>query len=176
MPRVPRPSRGRTPNFLQSRASFALNHFRTIWSPNPVILRSQKKNRIVPAPRPSRLAPMRLAQVGLGSGGGPPGNNQSFLVGSASYLPTRNATQGRLPEIPWGDRSKSFEKTPLRQPPAKRSSEQISCKHRLPQARCPIWLTILLARCCCRGQVKSYFANSPMDEQTGSHRLLGPSF
>jgi len=47
---------------------------------------------------------MRLAQVGLGSGGGLPGTNQSFLVGSASYLPTRNATQGRLPEIPWGDR------------------------------------------------------------------------
>jgi hypothetical protein len=45
---------------------------------------------------------MRLAQVGLGSAGGLPGNNQSFLAGSASYLPTRNATQGRLPEIPWG--------------------------------------------------------------------------
>jgi hypothetical protein len=68
---------------------------------------------------------MRLAQVGLGSAGGLPGNNQPFLAGSASYHPTRNATQSRLPEIPWGDRSKSFEKTPLRQPPAKRNSEQI---------------------------------------------------
>jgi hypothetical protein len=55
---------------------------------------------------------MRLAQVGLGSGGGLPGNNRPLLVGSASYFPTRNATQRRLPEIPWGDRSKSFKKNP----------------------------------------------------------------
>jgi hypothetical protein len=39
---------------------------------------------------------MRLAQVGLGSGGGLPGNNQPFLVGSASYFPHQKRHAGPL--------------------------------------------------------------------------------
>ena len=113
---------------------------------------------------------MRLAQVGLGSGGGLPGN-EPFLIGSASYLPTRNATQGRLPEIPWGDRSKSLEKTPLRQPPAKRNSEQILLQTSAPASTLSHLAHLLFARCCCRGQVKSYFANSFVSEQTGNQLI-----
>ena len=52
-------------------------------------------------------------------------------------------------------------KTPLMQPTREDSQTVQYRKHRLPQARCLIPVTRLPPACCSRGQVKSYFANSP---------------
>jgi len=86
---------------------------------------------------------MRLAQVGLGSGVGLPGKYlwDRFLVRSASYMfpyqkrqtTTATTTPG---EIEVQKRNRFYKKTPLLQPTVGEWVSEISCKHRLPQARC----------------------------------------
>src|SRR5579862_4736537 len=107
---------------------------------------------------------MRLAQVGLGSGGGPSGSTvflPAFLARSASKLPRHECQMNTATSDPRGDRRRPFTKKPLCCNQQGKNTEPKYCyEHRLPQARCLVALVPLPPACCSRGQVKSYFANS----------------
>src|ERR1039457_4318723 len=112
---------------------------------------------------------MRLAQGGLGAGGGPSGwtgipgkvRVQTFLATNARLLPP--------PQTPGEIVRNRLTKKPLCCNQQGKTSEPKCCyRQRLPQARCLVALVPLPPACCSRGQVKSYFANSSPKIATGS--------
>ena len=116
--------------------------------------------------------PMRLAQVGLGSGVGLPGlsvsKSNSWSGPRPNYSLTRNARQPPLPRTP-GEAiymNPSNKKTPLQQP-TKEKREQKLLQTSAPASALSLQLTLSTCLLQQRAGLKGYFANSPPYIATG---------
>src|ERR1017187_2147385 len=100
---------------------------------------------------------MRLAQVGLGSGGGLPGSTATRPTSGqvrVLFFLTRNARQLAQPLIPGRDYDGIRYKKPLCGNPQGKNSEQNLLQTPAPASTLSRRLTRLPPACCCRGQVQ----------------------